>query len=785
MKTNIFKKLIIVTLIIITVLPDLVITKSLARNDSTKDGEVNKDESVKIDTIFRTVKVEGNVYEFIDNRKLPVKSVDVGGITKTDKNGHYLVDEIGTQHLLFKFANIEDADEENEAPISHVLQYNGHDYAFYRLDAISSLLKIKHERPEAVNNDFFTFKSPVYNDYQDKDRKAEIDKAFEGNFYYNEVLEDGDEIKVSSNTSLFEALDILRESEKNTNHKYYNIEDFKNNATDLTEEKREDVAKRLEILSEKVYATMDIGTLTIQKRENPLLNIDFEKPVITKEPGYAKISMRYEKEEESSDIYEAQGNNTILDRYSYYIIKDYYKEEGAKENILMQPYETVEMFEFSDRMVRELLRDVDIAEDKAQKKRENSRAVTDAIKQIAENMTYDEKAILFCILIDEFYNNHTIEDGIEVGVEEIFGFSKYSKEWEELDSYATKNYRYGYYKTVTFKPKDAIIDHTEKTKKVILNVAKNIDIALQRKEPFVLYTISKATGLRIKLNTGKVLSQLERPFEDESDPLNQKVLLEVIDDEVAHGATIEAEYTIKVFNDSPCTCTHLELVDYMPQGFHYLPEAELISSHGKNSDYGWTNNDIDTLVEKGYLSEEVKEKFDGLDVATMYIDNEEKYQKGFFIPAGGKYQVKIVVSKVISSAEDIQTVIDNYVEILGYRGGVISDMNEDGSYGKYEARRMAVFTKALYPTMELARVDRVMGKDEKYGKYVGVYPGDFKDDYELTEYRIDTEELVTEGLDLSKNSNQVMIVPPTGAKDNSLSKIIINILNSILSMLIM
>ena len=52
-------------------------------------------------------------------------------------------------------------------------------------------------------------------------------------------------------------------------------------------------------------------------------------------------------------------------------------------------------------------------------------------------------------------------------------------------------------------------------------------------------------------------------------------------------------------------------------------------------------------------------------------------------------------------------------------------------------------------------------------RLLGVYPGDFKNDYDLTKLIVKATD-ITEGIDLAKNRNLAIIVPPTKMNNQTL-----------------
>lgn len=250
----------------------------------------------------------------------------------------------------------------------------------------------------------------------------------------------------------------------------------------------------------------------------------------------------------------------------------------------------------------------------------------------------------------------------------------------------------------------------------IKEVGATLDMYLQRRQEFPLVTKITATGLRIILSDGQVLSVQTKDFGDATP------IMEVIDDNIAHGATIEVEYTIQVKNDSSLQCNHLEVLTYIPNEFVFSPERELITEDSTNAKYGWQSSKIKDLNEDGYITETTYREFGKHQIqsALVVLDNEGKGQNGFFLAPGGEYRGKIVVTRVVSNAEDVPNTITSSAEVMGYR----NNGNRRMSYTDTTSLTGSATSNAL----------------------VGYYPGDSRD------------------ADFAMSTNPVFVLPPTGLK---------------------
>ncbi len=278
------------------------------------------------------------------------------------------------------------------------------------------------------------------------------------------------------------------------------------------------------------------------------------------------------------------------------------------------------------------------------------------------------------------------------------------------------------------------------TRYKVIELPYNLYVHLLRNQTGTLQTKVTATGLKITLNEGTVLSFKER---DMDDPVP---LLEVLDDDVAQGATVQIEYTIEVRNNSAMQFSYIQLVDYFPKDFLFDTTTPLLSERGTNAKYGWYAIEIDkdindltksTLFGDGLITQESLDKYsDHKTAVVLTLNNNGDGENGFYIPAGYTkdkvLRVKLVVSRVISSAEDLSADgMLNDVEILSYKNNA--------------KRRLTV---PLY-TDERSMLGVFPGDSKEYDDFADALSGFFQRGYKT-------------GIDYAHTSNNVLIVPPTG-----------------------
>lgn len=269
--------------------------------------------------------------------------------------------------------------------------------------------------------------------------------------------------------------------------------------------------------------------------------------------------------------------------------------------------------------------------------------------------------------------------------------------------------------TVTVEDEDGV-SHTYHIYTIHYNTGYDgQDLHLMRRQEFKLQTEVTTTGVRVTLNTGEILN------EDTCEFGTDVPLVEWIDDDIALGATVEIEYTIRIKNDSSLQINELELIDYLPEDFYFNRDSKLITEHNvTNNDLGWMAYTVGDIHDNGYVDEVSYDKYNRKDIPNavkLIRDNAGKGANGFFVPAAGTFEVKIVASRVFSNGADFGgSNIFDACEVLGY------DNNAD--------RRVAY---------TLLDGDTVLHS---------MYPGDTVD------------------IDYSISSNGTIISPPTGPLAN-------------------
>lgn len=168
-------------------------------------------------------------------------------------------------------------------------------------------------------------------------------------------------------------------------------------------------------------------------------------------------------------------------------------------------------------------------------------------------------------------------------------------------------------------------DDEGNVEKIIHHVASSYsgqDFVLAKRPAMSLKLTVTATAFRIKLADGQVL------LLDTREIGSDVPLIEYMDDEIAHGATIDVQYQINIKNDSSIQCNYLELVNYLPQGFVFAKSANLLTKEGTNGDFGWDEALVNYLYDNGYISKDTKTAQQGKRMSTIKLDYKND---GFYI----------------------------------------------------------------------------------------------------------------------------------------------------------
>lgn len=239
------------------------------------------------------------------------------------------------------------------------------------------------------------------------------------------------------------------------------------------------------------------------------------------------------------------------------------------------------------------------------------------------------------------------------------------------------------------------------------------NVVLASRPTFNMKVDNTITGVRIQLADGKILAETTRDI-NSVDPIIQSA-----DEEVIYGATVEVEYTIKVSNNSSIQCNHLDIISYLPKGFYLNKNVRLITSNASNANYNWNSYNIETLKNKGIITEETYDKYKDREVIISSWDNDKD---GFYIGPNGTREIKVGITTTASNLNALSMDYDISAEILGYRDN-----------GENTHRRMA---KSGIKNMGGSIVSWIKG----------LFPGNSKED------------------DYSETSNELYILPPFGEK---------------------
>lgn len=255
------------------------------------------------------------------------------------------------------------------------------------------------------------------------------------------------------------------------------------------------------------------------------------------------------------------------------------------------------------------------------------------------------------------------------------------------------------------------------------------DLYLARKPEFSLVTQTTITALKITLSDGQML------YTDTKEVGSDLPIIDYIDAEIAHGATVEVEYSINIKNNSSAQCNYLEIINHLPEGFMYNENTMLITENKPNKEVGWKAVSLQELYDNGYVSEETNNKYGSkTNLKVVLGDENGQGENGFYIPPNGEYTLKLVTSKVASVNTIYELEWQDDAEVLAYTSIT----------KKQHRRRMAYLGET-----PLANTSGV-AKNYKVKRLVGVYPGDSKDK------------------DFSKLTNTLTIIPPTGAEKENL-----------------
>ena len=686
--------------------------------------------------------ISGNVYEDLgysvgtggtdsQKEKIPIKDVIVtlsnGQSTRTDENGNYHFANLspGTYSVSFAYGALgSDVSASDSKTVENILKYNGHDYITTQLPGEQEYIdmeKIEIEQSGKGALQLFvaldcsySMRSTIveYNGKEMSRLSVAVEAAKElcsqliesgNNIYIGLVFFSGTSYRAVSLTkdlnSLYTALDDI-----NTND-WYNANTNVLGALDKAYESfynnTEDSNRFITIISDGV-PTSDGSTetysndsdSTIYSKLDTISQTTAAKIDELKGNGVNIISLITKSEDPSEDEYVQKifndGHSTVF------------------ENIV-DGYKTADL-------IKKALKDYLISQ--TQEKHYTSSHIVYAGYEDASRRQEVENN--FSNIMD--YNNTNI-------FEQIKEYNSQEKAQELSEkTYMTAQGGEGYTITALPDPPEIKITETdpETGEEVIVKWVKYVeaeytgqDMVIARRPGFSLVTDITATGLRVILQNGQEIET------QTLEPGTDMPLLQTLDNELAHGTTLQIEYTVTIKNDSSIQCNYLELINYLPKKFVYDPNVALISIEGKNGDTGWESISLDELQEQNLITQETLDEYNTNVAMKLVLDNAGQGENGFFIPPGGEYTVRYVVSRLISNLDEIEDPDFGIAsEVLKYQDAA--------------NRRM------LY---------QVKGNESH--QYVGAFPGDSQDQ------------------DFSNEStNDVIVIPPTGKETIELPEIL-------------
>lgn len=227
------------------------------------------------------------------------------------------------------------------------------------------------------------------------------------------------------------------------------------------------------------------------------------------------------------------------------------------------------------------------------------------------------------------------------------------------------------------------------------------------------------TGLKFTLANGQILERDTREMNSEVP------IVKYVDQEIVQGSTVELEYQIQISNNSSTQYSYMALINYLPYGFNYVPNNELITEERTNESYwGSSTVSMDDFYTAGLISQNTYNKYSNREAVISISDNGNQGKNGFYLAPGGKMNLKIVCSKLISNLGDIDDLEKdkNVTEVL--------------AYSNISSRRMIKY------------------KSNNTNAYA-IYPGDAQD----TDCSADT-------------TNKASIIPPTGGISKNMNLLI-------------
>lgn len=720
-------------------------------------------------------KISGNVYEEIDDYfsnsttatdsnpinigaegiavQLINQNNEVIDTVVTGKDGNYSFSpEEGTYSVRFIYGNIEN---KGNSSIEKVLKYNGHDYIAIKTPGANEYIDTK--KIEITNSGKGCAQVFIALDCSYSMRNTNIKM-------YNET-KTRLEIAVDSAKRLINSL-LDRGENIYVGLIFFSGTNYR--ARSLTQDS-EILNKDLDSILQNNWYTANTNIVgALDKAKNSFKNQDknnSNRTVVVISDGIPTSSG-------STEIYNTDSYETIQDKLYNIIAPDTKNKVAELKN---DGIRIISLFAKSDvKEENDLVKDIFGEADSfysIQDGQETINTITQDIKKYLIDTT-EEKEYTDSIFIlaghedkdrrktvDDYFNGtfyYNSEDGIKTSLFKQIDEYNSLDEAKELSNLTymiveggknyqiTKNPHYDGYREEK-KWEENVIDPSTGEEHIVEHVEAEIwksseysnqNLILKQRPTMHLSLNVTATGLKIVLNDGHVY------YDETREVMSDMVLIKSLAEELAHGATIEVEYTISIRNNSSIQCNYLELIDYLPEGFLYSENTELITEDGiYNKNLGWQLVSLQELNEKGFITNSTYRKYRDRRSVKIVLDNAGQGENGFYISPGGNYEIKLVASRIIGQMSDTDLLNDdgknpNAVEILGYRNN--------------SNRRMA---KAM--TEEV-----LSGGRTSFISWIkGMFPGDGMDE-DFTD----------------KTTNSAKVVPPTGKEINIVKIMIIGII---------
>ncbi len=207
------------------------------------------------------------------------------------------------------------------------------------------------------------------------------------------------------------------------------------------------------------------------------------------------------------------------------------------------------------------------------------------------------------------------------------------------------------------------------------------NLVLTQRDPFLLNTILKVSGLKITLSNGQSIVSKVDPeatcIDRDLEPGEIRYIKDVespmcyyIDNEIVQGAVIQIEYTIIIKNASAIPSSSFYIIDYIPDEFSIDENMTMISDPTiTNKMYGW---EIKYTRDLGITD---------CDYTTCAVNNlSTNMIRNSTIGSNGERYLKIVFSRLLTSKTEDST-FRNSAEILEYSNALGRRMQETVTLG--------------------------------------------------------------------------------------------------------